>query len=104
MVGEFSVGKTSLVSRYVKASFSDKYLTTVGVKVDTKLVALDDGPEVKFVLWDVAGEKSIGPLQSQYLKGMAGYMLVVDGTRLPTLTSANTIHQQIVNEHGDLPF
>jgi len=104
MLGDFSVGKTSLVRQFVRQSFSDKYLTTVGVKVDTKVVSLDAERQVKFVLWDVAGEKSIGPLQRQYLKGMAGYMLVVDGTRLPTLTSAKTIQQQIVSEHGDLPF
>ncbi len=104
MLGDFSVGKTSLVQRFVHQAFSDKYLTTVGVKVDTKLVQLAEDKAVKMVLWDIAGEKSIGPLQRQYLKGLAGYFLVVDSTRLPTLKSAKTIHEQIVAEHGELPF
>jgi hypothetical protein len=38
MLGGFGVGKTSLVSRFVSSMFSDKYLTTVGVKVDKKTV------------------------------------------------------------------
>ena len=40
MLGDFGVGKTSLVSRFVHSTFSDKYLTTIGVKVDTKEIAL----------------------------------------------------------------
>lgn len=104
MLGDFSVGKTSLVRRFIDAAFSEKYITTVGVKVDTKLISLSDDLNVKMVLWDIAGEKAIGPLQRQYLKGMTAFLLVVDSTRLPTLTSAKTIREQIVSEYGDLPF
>lgn len=104
MLGDFSVGKTSLVRRFVDQAFSEKYITTIGVKVDTKAISLDTDTSVKLVLWDIAGEKSIGPLQRQYLKGMSAFLLVLDSTRLPTLTSATTIREQIVTEYGDLPF
>ena len=40
MIGAFAVGKTSLVSRFVKSMFSEKYLTTVGAKIDKKMVQL----------------------------------------------------------------
>lgn len=40
MLGGFSVGKTSLVRRYIQSVFSDTYLTTVGVKVDKKTIDL----------------------------------------------------------------
>ena len=42
MLGAYAVGKTSLVSRFVKSLFSDKYHTTVGVKVDKKVVAVGE--------------------------------------------------------------
>ena len=42
MLGGFSVGKTSLVKRYVQSIFSEAYLTTVGVKIDKKTVDLSD--------------------------------------------------------------
>ena len=55
MLGGFSVGKTSLVRRFVKSIFSETYLTTVGVKIDKKSVALPD-KTVDLILWDLAGE------------------------------------------------
>ncbi|HPY42526.1 MAG TPA: GTP-binding protein, partial [Thiolinea sp.] len=39
LLGAFSVGKTSLIQRYVNQIFSDKYLTSVGVKIDKKLIS-----------------------------------------------------------------
>ena len=54
MLGSFAVGKTSLVARYVRSVFSEKYLTTIGVKVDKKVVTLGDGhPDVSLLLWDI---------------------------------------------------
>jgi GTPase SAR1 family protein len=53
MLGGFSVGKTSLVKRFVESVFSETYLTTVGVKIDKKTVDLGDRA-VNLILWDVA--------------------------------------------------
>ena len=49
LLGDFGVGKTSLVARYVRNTFSDKYLTTVGVKVDSRLVERPGGA-IKLVI------------------------------------------------------
>ena len=54
MLGGFSVGKTSLVRRFVQSIFSETYLTTVGVKIDKKSVELP-GKTVDLILWDLAG-------------------------------------------------
>ena len=43
LLGGFGVGKTSLVSRFVHSIFSDKYLTTLGVKIEKKTITLDAG-------------------------------------------------------------
>ena len=58
MVGAFGVGKTSLVARFVRSIFSDKYLTTLGVKIDKKTVNID-GQEMTLMLWDLAGEDAL---------------------------------------------
>ena len=68
--------------------FDEKYLTTVGVKVDSKEVALDDGRTLKLVLWDIAGKNALDALNMAYLRGAAGLILVADGTREATLRSA----------------
>lgn len=104
MIGDFSVGKTSLVSRFVRQTFSDKYLTTVGVKVDTKLVELVDGRQVKLILWDIAGNGALTTATASYLRGAAGYILVVDGTRRPTWDSAMNLQKEVSNHIGDKPF
>jgi GTPase SAR1 family protein len=52
MLGGFSVGKTSLVRRYVESIFSETYLTTVGVKIDKKTMQLPDRV-VSLILWDL---------------------------------------------------
>ncbi len=104
MIGDFSVGKTSLVARFVRQTFSDKYLTTVGVKIDTKLLTLPDGNQIKFILWDIAGSESLTTTTVSYLRGAAGFFLVVDGTRLPTWDSALNLRQAVENQIGNKPF
>jgi small GTP-binding protein len=103
MLGAFSVGKTSLVKRFVESVFSEAYLTTVGVKIDKKSVDLSDRT-VNLILWDLAGEDDISSLRMSYLRGCAGYMLVADGTRPSTLEVAVSLRRRVEAEFGRLPF
>ena len=102
MLGAFSVGKTSLVTRYVKSIFSETYLTTVGVKIDKKTVDVA-GRTVNLILWDVAGEDDIAAARIAYLRGAAGYILVADGTRPATLDVAKSLRGRVEAEYGPLP-
>ena len=103
MLGSFSVGKTSLVARFVSSVFSDKYLTTVGVKIDKKTVDLSDRT-VTLILWDLAGEDDINTFRMTNMRGAAGYVLVADGTRPSTLDVALSLRQRVDAENGPLPF
>jgi small GTP-binding protein len=103
MLGGFSVGKTSLVKRFVASVFSETYLTTVGVKIDKKTVELGDRA-VNLILWDVAGEDDVSTVRMSYLRGSAGYVLVADGTRLSTLEVALSLRERVEAELGALPF
>jgi small GTP-binding protein len=103
MLGAFAVGKTSLVRRYVDSIFSDRYLTTVGVKIDKRMVTVG-GSEVSLILWDIAGEDDISQVRTSYVRGAAGYLLVVDGTRPGTVDVAQSIQQRVEAEVGKLPF
>lgn len=103
VLGAFGVGKTSLVRRYVESIFSDVYLTTVGVKIDKKTMTVGVEP-VTLILWDIAGEDEITQIRTSYLRGAAGYFLVVDGTRAETLEVARSIHARVEIEIGPVPF
>lgn len=104
MIGDFGVGKTSLVARFVRSEFSDRYLTTVGIKVDTKIVELANGESVKLVLWDVAGTDALPSVAKAYLQHAAGYLLVADGTRPNTLDTAIGLQAQVEQLIGVVPF
>ena len=103
MLGAFATGKTSLVARFVKGIYSEAYQSTIGVKIDKKPVEIDGTP-VSLILWDLAGEDDFVSVQMRYLRGAAGYLLVVDGTRLDTLETALLLHRRVIDEVGDLPF
>ncbi len=104
VVGDFAVGKTSVVERFVNNQFSDKYLTTVGVKVDTKEIEHDDlSVSHKLVMWDVAGSDRFGHTEFAYLRGASGYIFVADGTRSLTLKSVHDLREQITERYGAAP-
>jgi small GTP-binding protein len=103
MLGAFAVGKTSLVSRFVSSIFSEKYLTTVGVKIDKKSLHFD-GRDVTLMLWDIYGQDEFQTVQQSYLRGTAGYLLVVDGTRRATLETATRLRQNAAQVAGNVPF
>ena len=103
LLGAFGVGKTSLTRRYVDSIFSDAYLTTVGVKIDKKTVAVGAN-SVNLLIWDIAGEDDVSAVRTSYLRGAAGYLLVVDVTRAQTLAVARSIRERVSAEVGDVPF
>jgi small GTP-binding protein len=103
LLGAFGVGKTSLVSRFVHSIFSDKYLTTVGVKIEKKTVAAGQR-DVDLVIWDIYGEDDFQKVRLSYLRGAAGYLLVADGTRRATLDVAWSLRANAAATVGDVPF
>ena len=103
MLGSFAVGKTSLVARFVRSIYSEKYHTTVGVKIDKKQVQVD-GQGVNLILWDLYGEDEFQKVHMSYLRGAAGYLLVIDGTRRETFDKALVLQQRAEEALGKIPF
>ena len=102
MLGSFSVGKSSLVRRFVESMFDEQYHTTIGVKVDKKVVNAS-GEDLTLVLWDIYGEDVFQKMRMSYLRGMHGYILVADGTRRQTLEDALALNDRVVTEIGKVP-
>jgi small GTP-binding protein len=103
MLGAFAVGKTSLVRRFVHGIYSEKYHTTIGVKIDKKTVAVAD-KTVDLIIWDLAGEDEFQKVPTSYVRGAAGYLLVADGTRAETFEKALTLQKRVQDNIGDVPF
>lgn len=103
MVGSFATGKTSLIARFVHSIFSEKYQTTVGVKIDKKTVNYND-KELNLILWDLYGEDEFQKVRMSYLRGSSAYLLVVDGTRRSTLEKAFNLQVKVEETIGKVPF
>lgn len=103
VLGAFAVGKTSLVRRFVTSIFSARYHTTIGVKIDCKALRLN-GSALNLVIWDIHGEDVFQKVRASYMRGAAGYVLVVDGTRRGTLDQMLTLQTRAKEAIGDAPF
>jgi small GTP-binding protein len=103
LLGTSGVGKTSLVAQFVHSMFSEKYLTTVGVKIDKKTVTVGE-TEVMLMIWDLAGDDDFQRLQTSYLRGTSGFLLVADGTRAVTLDQVLELKQRVASSMGEAPF
>jgi small GTP-binding protein len=102
LLGAYGVGKTSLVRRFVHSIFGEQYHSTLGVTIEKKAVTVGE-EEVHLVLWDVAGEEYDFQIPMTYVRGAAGYLLVVDGTREGTLGTALGIRRRVEGVLGPSP-
>jgi len=102
MIGTFAVGKTSLVEQYVHSIFSDRYLSTLGVKISKKTCRVGE-QDVNLVLWDMAGKDEYNEINVSYLRGAMGFFLVADGTRKDTLNTALLIRLLALDVVGNVP-
>ncbi len=86
LLGDFAVGKTSLVRRFIEGVFDDKYLSTIGARVSRKVLTVHGVP-LTLLVWDLAGEEKFARVMHSYYRGAAGAILVCDLTRAETFPS-----------------
>ncbi|AUB44039.1 GTPase SAR1 family domain (plasmid) [Nostoc flagelliforme CCNUN1] len=90
LFGDFGVGKTSLIRRFVESQFSDKYLSTVGVKISRKLVNVSEQDvlsvqDLQLIIWDIEGSNKFKAVAKNYFQGSKGGVIVGDVTQAETL-------------------
>jgi len=103
VLGAAGVGKTSLTAQFVYSKFSEKYLSTMGVKIDRKKVTVGE-TQINLMIWDIHGEEKFKKITSSYLRGASGLIMVVDGTRPDTIDRAKDILQRVEKDVGCLPY
>jgi small GTP-binding protein len=90
MLGDFSVGKTSLIRRFVDRQFSDRYLSTVGVKISRRTVECQSATRqkqvnVQLLIWDLEGNTKFKTVTPTYLQGSNSAVVVADVNRHVTI-------------------
>lgn len=107
LLGDFAVGKTSLVRRFVYNLFKDAYISTIGVRVSRKTVVVPHNEEVvelTLMLWDLAGSEEFDRVRANYLRGAAGGLLVCDLTRAETLHSLGSYADDLLSVNPNVRF
>lgn len=87
LIGDGGVGKTSLVNRFVKGQFDDRYIHTIGTNVKKKTVLLhDEKAQVSLMVWDMQGQRN-DPTILQHMFRSEGAIIVCDVTRDETFNN-----------------
>ncbi len=103
LLGEKSVGKTSLVYRFVDNKFQEDYKATLGANILQKHLEID-GHSVSFNIWDLSGQDSFKKLRKLYLEGSKGALVIFDLTNRASFEKLGSWIQNFREHRGEKPF
>ena len=95
LVGDMGVGKSSLMSQYIKQEFPESPLPTIAIEFATKIIKIKEGGYVKAQIWDTAGQEKYKSITSHHYRKAVGALLVYDVTRKLTF-------ENCINWYGEL--
>eukprot|EP01120_Amphizonella_sp_Union-15-10_P013511 TRINITY_DN6267_c0_g1_i1.p1 TRINITY_DN6267_c0_g1~~TRINITY_DN6267_c0_g1_i1.p1 ORF type:complete len:200 (+),score=24.36 TRINITY_DN6267_c0_g1_i1:47-646(+) len=94
LIGDSGVGKSCLLLRFADDTFTDSYISTIGV--DFKIQTLElEGKTVKLQIWDTAGQERFRTITSSYYRGAHGIIIVYDITDQVSFTNIKLWLQEI---------
>ena len=100
-LGESSVGKSSIINRYVENNFDYNFVSTLGVDFRKKIININ-GENIRLKIWDTAGQEKFRSIQKQYYRNSDGILLVFDVTKFETFNVLeewiNSIKNQTSND------
>ena len=99
IVGDTNVGKTNIMSKYVKDQFNFTSKSTIGVEFGTKILELEN-KKIKAQIWDTAGQERYKSITSAYYKGAKGAFIVYDITNKSSFDSVDKWIKDL-NSYGD---
>ena len=98
LLGDSTVGKSSILMRYVENTFQESYLTTVGLDFKIKSVKINDENTVRVQIWDTAGQDRFRSITRNYFKGAHGIILIYDVTLKDSFYNVRNWLKQIREE------
>ena len=89
VLGDISVGKTSVINRFISNTFSDEYKTTINCEFQKKELDIDGETGANLQIWDTAGEERFMAVTKQYYNDSHGVMVIYDLTSKETFVKMN---------------
>lgn len=107
LLGEATVGKTSLLKRYTENSFDEEYKQTLGTTFANRDIDVKDEQgntrKVRLSIWDMGGQSTYRELRRQYMKGASASIIVYDVTRPESFMAMNNWFESFREVCPDAP-
>jgi small GTP-binding protein len=94
--GDYQVGKTSLIRRFVENKFEEDYISTIGVQLSKKTVLLSKKTKINFIIWDIGGQRQFDINRARFYNGANAAFIVVDRTRPDNLQSVEKWYNDLM--------
>ena len=96
LVGNYKVGKTSLIKRFVENMFQESYHSTIGVEISKKDMELSEDTIINFAIWDLGGQIiQMAPYRRRFYEGAQSALIIIDRTRPDNLKSIDIWHNEL---------
>ncbi len=102
LIGDTSVGKTSILSQYTDNIFPEYFLSTIGVDYKSKNLEIND-LMYKLLIYDCAGQARFKNITSLYFRNMDGILLIYDITDITSFENIDIWMEEISNHYKVLP-
>ena len=100
LLGDGTVGKTSLRHRYLGREFSTSYLATLGADFAIKEVNLDRGITVRYQIWDLAGQPRFNQLRKTFYLGSQGAIIIYDVNSFDSFNNVKNWLNEFIANNG----
>uniref|UniRef100_A0A023F8Z6 Putative gtp-binding protein n=1 Tax=Triatoma infestans TaxID=30076 RepID=A0A023F8Z6_TRIIF len=102
IVGNGAVGKSSMIQRYCKGTFTKDYKKTIGVDFLERQIECD-GEEVRLMLWDTAGQEEFDAITKAYYRGAQACVLAFSTTDRDSFEAIQSWKKKVEDECGEIP-
>ena len=97
LTGDYEVGKTSLILRFVQNLFKETYQSTVGVDISKKTIKLAENTKINIAIWDIGGQiTQMTQHRKRFYGGAKAAFIVIDRTRHENLKSIQKWHNELL--------
>ena len=104
LLGDISVGKSSILGRYIDNSFTEDYQCTLQVETKSKIIDIDLNTSVKMNIWDTVGQEKFRHLTKQYFRNCHGAIIVFDLTRKDSFDGVQKWIDELNDFNSNIPI
>ena len=102
VLGDQGVGKTAIIQRYCKGTFSENYISTVGIDFQNKIVNVKN-KKVNLQIWDTAGQEKFRAISKNYIQSSQGFLVIYDISKRISFININN-WMEIINQNSKAKF